>query len=276
MPELPEAETIARTLSPLITGKRITQAKALHKAVQSGPYTLDCVVGRRIFGTSRRGKLVLVNFTASTDKDKYPEITGLAFHLKMTGRLFCHTEENRHTRASFSFDDGSHLFFDDMRTFGYVRVLSPASLASWEFWKKLGPEPLEICSRDFAQNLREHKGKIKAVLLDQRVIAGIGNIYADESLFLAGIRPDAAANALSMDRLILLHEKLKEVLLESIAACGSSIDTYRTARGDAGSFQNKFKAYGRGGQPCLVCGHSMEKIRWAGRGTVFCPFCQTR
>lgn len=174
-------------------------------------------------------------------------------------------------------DDGTRLFFDDARKFGYVRVLSPATLADWPFWNRLGPEPLELSSEAFATcftgvGKTPRRGKIKALLLDQSVLAGCGNIYADESLFRAGIRPDA--QNIAPPRLMRLHEALREVLLESIAACGSSIRDYRTARGDAGAFQNSFRVYGRAGQTCVTCGATLESCRVAGRATVFCPVCQ--
>ncbi|NHZ47155.1 Fpg/Nei family DNA glycosylase [Nitratidesulfovibrio liaohensis] len=213
--------------------------------------------------------------TGSAGGNRVPHLLGV--HLKMTGRLFVYGPEvapNTHTRVIFGLDDGNRLFFDDARKFGYVRALSEADLATWDFWRSLGPEPLEIAAPDFAALFRGRRGRIKALLLDQTVIAGIGNIYADESLFRASIRPDAQAGELSPDRLRVLHGHLVDVLRESIAECGSSIRDYRDAHGDAGAFQNRFRVYGRSGQPCVACGRALTTGKVAGRTTVFCEHCQ--
>ncbi|MEG6505595.1 bifunctional DNA-formamidopyrimidine glycosylase/DNA-(apurinic or apyrimidinic site) lyase [Nitratidesulfovibrio sp. 1201_IL3209] len=273
-----------------------------------------CVPGRVIAGVRRRGKLLLMDLappdgsaggkragsapdavglmacrdaagkaagtagtagTGGAGGDRVPHLLGV--HLKMTGRLFVHGPEvapNAHTRVVFGLDDGNRLFFDDARKFGYVRALSDADLATWDFWRSLGPEPLEIAAPDFVDLFRGRRGRIKALLLDQTVIAGIGNIYADESLFRAGIRPDAQAGGLSPDRLRVLHGHLVDVLRESIAECGSSIRDYRDAHGDAGAFQNRFRVYGRAGQPCVACGRALATGKVAGRTTVYCEGCQ--
>ncbi len=213
--------------------------------------------------------------SGGTGGNHVPHLLGV--HLKMTGRLFVYGPEvapNTHTRVVFGLDDGNRLFFDDARKFGYVRALSDADLATWDFWRSLGPEPLEITAPDFAALFRGRRGRIKALLLDQAVIAGIGNIYADESLFRASIRPDAQAGELSPDRLRVLHGHLVDVLRESIAECGSSIRDYRDAHGDAGAFQNRFRVYGRSGQPCVACGRTLTTGKVAGRTTVFCERCQ--
>ncbi|WP_035068091.1 bifunctional DNA-formamidopyrimidine glycosylase/DNA-(apurinic or apyrimidinic site) lyase [Nitratidesulfovibrio termitidis] len=213
--------------------------------------------------------------TGGLGGNRVPHLLGV--HLKMTGRLFVYGPEvapNAHTRVVFGLDDGNRLFFDDARKFGYVRALSDADMTTWDFWRSLGPEPLEIAGPDFVALFRGRRGRIKALLLDQTVIAGIGNIYADESLFRASIRPDAQAGELSPDRLRVLHGHLVDVLRESIAECGSSIRDYRDAHGDAGAFQNRFRVYGRTGQPCVACGRTLTTAKVAGRTTVFCERCQ--
>jgi formamidopyrimidine-DNA glycosylase len=207
---------------------------------------------------------------------EYGGMEGLAFHLRMTGKLFVYpkgTAPGKHTRVVFTLDDGQLLFFDDIRKFGQVRILCSEEKTSWTFWKNLGPEPLEMTAAEFAERFQSKAG-IKSMLLDQSVVAGIGNIYADESLFRAGIRPEVPANALSFERLEHLHGCLVQVLLESIHECGSSIRDYRTARGDAGAFQNNFRVYGRAGQKCFVCGRKLSSCHAAGRTTVFCSHCQ--
>lgn len=292
MPELPEVETIARTLAPQVEGRRIVGCEVLNPSTFAGEIPLGKVVGATIRRPGRRGKLLLLPLTFGQEDVPSDEacpcrslagylasgaerVTGLGFHLKMTGRVFVYpqgTPPEKHTRLILDLDDGSRLFFDDARKFGYVRVLSPSTVARWPFWTELGPEPLEIDAEAFAARFAGKGGKIKALLLDQTILAGCGNIYADESLYRAGIRPDA--RRVSVERLKRLHAALREVLLESINACGSSIRDYRTARGDAGAFQNAFRVYGRSGQTCLDCGTALESCRIAGRSTVFCPKCQ--
>ena len=269
MPELPEVETIARTLEPFVTGRSIVRVSVHNPGTWQGGIAPGNLTGRRITGTGRRGKVLLVHLDGDMD---------LAFHLKMTGRLGTYpgdTAPGPHTRVSFDLDDGSRLFFDDTRKFGYVRAVNPAELAVWDFWRSLGPEPLTIGEQAFVELFLERGSAIKALLLNQTVIAGIGNIYADESLFRAGIRPDRPGRSVSAARLATLHRHIQEVLHEAIAACGSSIRDYRTAGGDAGAFQKNFRVYGRGGQACTVCGRALSTAKVGGRTTVFCSRCQT-
>lgn len=198
-------------------------------------------------------------------------------HLKMTGRLFVYPPAQppgMHTRVIVALDDGNRLFFDDARKFGYLRALTPAMLARWDFWTGLGPEPLTLPMRAFVALLAGRRARIKSLLLDQTIIAGVGNIYADESLFRAQIRPDRQAATLGDTQLAALHGHLQDVLQESIAECGSSVRDYRDAHGDAGAFQNRFRVYGRSGQRCIVCDAPLETATVAGRTSVFCPCCQ--
>jgi formamidopyrimidine-DNA glycosylase len=201
----------------------------------------------------------------------------LAVRLGMSGRLWLAapgTEPEKHTHVIFDLDDGRRLFFTDPRTFGSVRAVSGGKLAAWPAYAALGPEPLEAGPEEFAARFAGRSGKMKALLLDQNVVAGVGNIYADESLFRAGISPEARADKVSEERLHRLHAALQEVLREAIAANGSSIRDYRDAHGDAGAFQNAFRAYGRHGQPCLNCGAKLTKTTVAGRTTTYCRKCQ--
>lgn len=277
MPELPEVETIARTLAPCLEGRAVAGITVLNKGTWQGGLAPGAVCAegpRPVTGTGRRGKVLLVRLAPPAAPDG---VTALAFHLKMTGRLFVYpagTEPGPHTRVVFDLDDGQRLFFDDARKFGYARAVNPAELAAWPFWQKLGPEPLEVDEATFVGLFAGRSAAVKALLLDQTVIAGIGNIYADESLFRAGIRPSAPGGRLRADKLAALRRALVEVLEESIAACGSSIRDYRTARGDAGSFQNAFRVYGRGGEVCVNCGRTLKQDKIAGRTTVYCPHCQ--
>ena len=269
MPELPEVETIATGLLPMLVGQVIEEVIILNdSSVQGRRYALEALVpGRMINNVHRRGKLLLMDLgipdvyahELPVPRAEYP--LQLAFHLKMSGRLFVYPQETtpaRHTRIIFVLSNNTQLFFDDMRKFGYCRALAPCDYAHWPFWQTLGPEPLSISAPDFVELFRNRRTRIKAALLDQKVIAGIGNIYADESLFRAGIRPDVPAGEISPQRLIKLHSTLQGVLKQAIRECGSSIRDYRDAHGDAGAFQNNFLVYGRSGQACRVCGRELR------------------
>lgn len=313
MPELPEVETVARTLAPQVCGRRIVGISVLNGGTWQGGTAASAVAALRprIRGISRRGKLLVMHFgeggpevcgagediPVPTVSGQWPlfysaagvergrlrlvgqtpaDVTALAFHLRMTGRLFVYpqgAEPGPHTRVVFDLDDGRRLFFDDTRKFGQVRALCGQELEAWAFWRGLGPEPLEMGAEAFVRRFASRRA-VKALLLDQSVLAGVGNIYADESLFRAGIRPDARGCDVPPERLAALHAALVEVLLLSIRECGSSIRDYRTARGDVGAFQNSFFVYGRAGEACRVCGATLEGARTAGRATVSCPVCQ--
>lgn len=301
MPELPEVETIVRTLSPQIVGTYIRDVHILHqKTLQAGEELLPQLIGAQITTVFRRAKLLLVGVLpekkgiediASTPSQKEEENAlpkdvplFMAFHLKMTGRFFVHPSETmplKHTRIIFDLATKhlekkctGRLFFDDMRTFGYCRIMRPADFAQWAFWQKLGLEPLLSSPQHIAKRLHEKKMGIKSALLDQHVIAGVGNIYADESLFRAGILPSQKTCDIAYTRLEKLAVDLQAVLQQSIDECGSSIRDYRDAKGNAGAFQNNFFVYGRKDQPCKLCGTSLQGSRIAGRGTVHCPMCQ--
>jgi len=279
VPELPEVETIARVLSEDAAGRTITSVEVRRaRSVGTEPpaLSLDDFVrelpGRTIVRAWRRGKVLLLDLVA----EGRPPLV-LAAHLRMTGALrFANPgeEPGKHTHIVLGLDQGPPLFFDDPRTFGSLRAIPADLLGAWAFWNKLGPEPLEISAADFAALMAGRKSRVKALLLDQTVIAGVGNIYADEACFRSGIRPDATAADVSPARLKRLHAALAEVLREAIAANGSSIRDYKDARGRAGAFQNSFRAYGRWGRPCLNCGTPMTRTTVAGRTTTYCPKCQ--
>ncbi len=319
MPELPEVETIARGLRPSLIGRKIIDATVYLAKTPEGEWaeksTFEAAVtGRVIKDVRRRGKLLIIYFQEKYFQEEYFQeeqrrgssgvtgITGMAFHLKMTGRLFTydeHAQAHKHTRVAFrlqntagpQFHDGargtteaqgkeqasvseqSQLFFDDARTFGYVRLFSRESLKHWSFWTQLGPEPLGISVDDFCHRMQGRRG-MKALLLDQHIIAGVGNIYADEALFSAGIHPNTKGHDVPRAKLVRLHAALQAVLLQSIAECGSSIRDYRDAHGNAGAFQNNFRVYGRSGQTCVACQTPLATAKIAGRTTVFCEHCQ--
>lgn len=280
MPELPEVETVKRTLSPQVRGRIIRNVNFITpKTLEAGRELTPLLENARINDALRRAKLLMLSITDNSGQELIA-----AFHLKMTGCLFVHplnVQPHKHTKITFDLfaepaapAPENRLFFDDMRTFGYCRLMRPAELGQWAFWAKLGLEPLEHTQAELAKRLATRNGQIKNVLLDQTVIAGIGNIYADESLFRAGIRPDVKVQNVSPAALHTLAGHIQEILHEAINACGSSIKDYRDANGNAGAFQNKFMVYGRGGQECKNCGTTLHSCRVAGRGTVYCEKCQ--
>ncbi|MFZ0933886.1 MAG: bifunctional DNA-formamidopyrimidine glycosylase/DNA-(apurinic or apyrimidinic site) lyase, partial [Bryobacteraceae bacterium] len=220
------------------------------------------LAGRRIGAIRRYGKFILVSLSGGGY---------LLLHLGMTGRLLLGGEPAKHTHAIFTLDRGV-LQFDDSRQFGAIEVHEdfPARMA------RLGPEPLEIAPEDFARDLRRRHTRVKALLLNQAFVRGVGNIYADEALFRAGIHPLAKTARLRRDRAIRLHQALAEVLSEAIAAGGSSISDYVDAEGRRGFFQVNHRVYQRTGEPCVNCGTPIRRVLVAQRSSHFCPRCQRR
>lgn len=272
VPELPEVETIARGLEPLLIADRFDRVSVLNPgSLKTDPGDLlDGLPGATVQRVWRRAKLLLLSLEA----DRH-----LVFHLKMTGKLFREEtsglEVDKHTRLVFHLASGGSLVFHDVRKFGYCRYLSTADLQSWPFFRSLGPEPLELSGQGFLELLRHRRSRIKALLLNQEVIAGIGNIYADESLHQAGIHPAAIASELEPSRLLRLYGGLQMVLQQALEAKGSSFRDYVDGLGRPGSYQEAFQAYGRAGQPCHTCGCRLRSDRVAGRSSVYCPECQT-
>ena len=262
MPELPEVETVVRTVTPHLLGRRIVTARFTSRFVTPGNRArlAKRLAGRRIESVRRRGKFIVMTLDQGT----------LTVHLGMTGRLLIAGEPGEHTHGFFTLDDGV-LLYQDPRQFGRIEwsARAPARVA------KLGPEPLEIGFDEFRARLRR-KARIKALLLNQTFLAGVGNIYADESLFAAGIHPLASAARLSAARAARLHQALREILAHAIEMGGSSISDYVDARGERGWFQMEHCVYGRDGEPCRNCGTPVRKILVAQRGTHFCPKCQRR
>lgn len=271
MPELPEVETIRRDLLPLVAGRTITEATISPNAprlVQLMPPPEFCrqVAGRRIEDISRRGKYLLLHLS-----------DGLYWivHLRMTGRLF-HREdvcpEGPHLRATFRLDDGGWLCFVDLRKFGTMWLVDDPGLVV----SKLGPEPLsdEFTVGHLRRVLKRRAAPVKGVLLDQAAIAGIGNIYADEACFNAGINPKRAANKVSKAKAEALHAGVRRALLDALGDRGSSFSDYVDGSGRSGAHQLKVKVFRRTGDPCYVCGTPIRRIKVGGRSTHFCPKCQ--
>jgi formamidopyrimidine-DNA glycosylase len=264
MPELPEVETVARSIAPLV-GRRIVSAEFRSLRVLRGgdPDRMAAVLaGRRIAGVKRYGKFLVLTLEGGGY---------LLIHLGMTGRLLLGGPIGKHTHVVVTLDKGV-LLFDDSRQFGSFQVTEdfPARVA------RLGPEPLEISLADFVAALKKHKTRVKALLLNQRFLRGVGNIYADEALFRAGIHPQAIAGRLRSDRARNLYDALQAVLREAIEAGGSSISDYVDAEGRRGFFQLSHRVYQRTGEPCVNCGTKIRRLLITQRSSHFCPRCQRR
>lgn len=261
MPEGPEVETVIRSLRPVLVGRRILNAEFGQLRVLRGlpADTAEALAGQRVTGIDRYGKFIAIRL----------ERGFLVVHLGMTGKLLVNAERTKWTHAIFTLDRGV-LLYDDPRQFGRIEY----GLELPERVSALGPEPLEVSLEEFARRLKERRSPIKAVLLNQAVVRGVGNIYADEALFRAGIHPKRAASSLRAPRVAKLYEAVREVLAEAIEGRGSSVSNYVDAEGRKGSFQNLHRVYQRGGEPCVVCGAAVRRIVVAQRGTHYCAKCQ--
>jgi len=270
MPELPEVETVVRGLRAPLTGRRILAMwQDWHRALQApSPEAFAArIAGQRIQGVQRRGKYVLIPLEQDT----------LVIHLKMSGRLYVTQRAAKHAadrwvHLYFELDRGQQLRFSDARKFGRAALTGDIR----RFLQHLGPEPLSPAWGGAAlhASVQGRKRAIKSHLLDQSVVAGIGNIYADEALFRARIHPAQAAGSLSLPQARALHAAVVEALEMGIAQEGASINWYRKADGNKGSSQEHFLVYGRQNLPCQRCGTTLQKTRVAQRGTHFCPECQ--
>ena len=271
MPELPEVEVIARGLDATLPGRTIVSVEVpgLTRLSESAGTLVPKVLGRVVTRVRRRAKVLLVELDNGST---------LAFHLKMTGRVVHGPKRaaNKHDRIFFFLDDGSLLSFADMRKFGYVRCFAAGELDCWDFLCKAGPEPLETPAEALAERVLGRNCAIKALLLNQSVVAGVGNIYADESLFRAAVHPETRGSRVGRDRAVTLFRELQAVLEQAIAENGSSISDYVNSHGDAGAFQNSFNVYGRKGEACKRCGQTLRAVTVAGRTSTFCPDCQRR
>jgi formamidopyrimidine-DNA glycosylase len=271
MPELPEVETIRRDLLPLVQGRVIVSASVSPNAprlVQLITPEEFCrsLTGRRIEDISRRGKYLLFRLDGGLT---------WAVHLRMTGRLLhrrSRCPDDPHLRATFALDGGTWLCFVDQRKFGTMWLVDDESLVV----SKLGPEPLDETfeAAGLRELLKRRSAPVKAVLLDQASLAGLGNIYADEALFAARIRPSRAANTLSRPAAERLHAAIVQVLRAALGDRGSSFRDYVDGRGNEGTHHLKVRVFRRTGEPCYVCSTPIRREKVAGRSTHFCPRCQ--
>lgn len=273
MPELPEVETVRAGLEPALVGRRFERVD-INDSRLTRPFDPDVVAaeleGERVDAVDRRGKYLIVRFERGRV---------LLVHLRMTGS-FRHASDGRlvddpHRRAVVRLDDGSDVAYRDMRRFG-TWLLLEADEADDFLAARLGAEPFArtFTARALGKRLAGRRAPIKAALLDQRSLAGMGNIYADEALWRARIHPLRPAGDLNDAELSRLHRAVRRSLELGIARGGSTLSTYETPDGRRGSMQEEFRVYGRAGEPCERCGTPIEKIRAAGRGTSYCPRCQ--
>ena len=272
MPELPEVETVRSSLEPRLVGRRFEEVEILDsrltRPVDPAEVAAE-LTGESVAAVHRRGKYLIVRFESGLV---------LLIHLRMTG-TFAYSqnggESPSHVRAVVRLDDGSDVIYRDVRRFGTWLVLRADELDPY-LARRLGSEPLGrgFSASKLAERLDGRRAPIKAALLDQRTLAGIGNIYADEGLWRARIDPRRPAGELGLAEIRALHRGIRRALEAGIARQGATLRDYRTPDGTAGGMQNEFKVYGRGGEPCPRCKGPIEKTRVGGRGTWFCPTCQ--
>ncbi len=274
MPELPEVETVRRSLLGLVVDRTIVGLRPSAFAGVMGGEAIEAVaprlVGRRITGVRRRAKYLLL----ALDDD-----TSLMVHLRMTGRLVVsprHAPPLRFEHLTIELDDGSDLRFADQRKFGRVLHLLPADVRALD--RRLGPEPLAsgFTAEKLETALARRPGKLKSVLLDQRLIAGLGNIYVDEALFRARLHPERQANGLSATEVRRLHRAIRGVLREGLEHRGTTFSSFQDATGEEGANQRNLRVYGRASDECVRCKHRLARIVVGGRGTSYCPRCQPR
>lgn len=273
MPEMPEVETIRRDLSKRVCGRQIIAADILLARQLRAPERIDTfqdlVVGKTIMKIDRRGKYLLFDLGDAV----------VVVHLGMTGQLYYASQEptdKTHVRALFRLDSGEYIVFADIRTFGGIYAMKHEELGQIQGLAALGPEPLsgELTAAYLLPRLAKRKIPIKAFLLDQRQVGGLGNIYVDEALFIAGILPMRSCDSLTQEEIDRLIGGIDRVIADGIRDGGTTFRDYRNGEGGKGDHQNHLFVYSRGGQPCRACGSTIEKCTVGGRGTHYCAVCQ--
>lgn len=273
MPELPEVETVRRTLQELVANKTIDQVSVFWPKMIKHPDEAtqfkDALVGQKIKDIGRRGKFLII----------YTDDFALVSHLRMEGKygLFQEKEPvDKHTHVIFHFSDRTELRYKDVRKFGTMHLYLKGQEFDTLPLSQLGPEPMsaEFTIDTLTKRLSKMKRNVKAALLDQKTVVGLGNIYVDEALFRSRIHPERQADTLTDLELATLHKEIVATLSEAVQKGGSTIRSYVNSQGQIGMFQLELFVYGRKGEECKVCGSSLERIVSGGRGTVFCPTCQ--
>lgn len=277
MPELPEVEAVRRGLNQLVRGKTIQQVIVSWPNIidTSLPIDVWCrqLEGETIETIQRRGKYLIFYLTHGA----------LISHLRMEGKYNFYPSEERpadkgkHVHVRFFMTDNSQLDYQDVRKFGRMTLIERNDVQKYFNNKKLGPEPTkdQFALEAFANSLKKTHRRIKAVLLDQKAVVGLGNIYVDEVLFRAKIHPETYSDRLTFEQISQLREQIIQVMEEAIAKGGSTIRTYKNSLGESGQYQKELQIYGKKGELCRECGTPIEKIKVAGRGTHYCPHCQS-
>lgn len=292
MPEMPEVEVVRRQLEAHILNREIKEVELLHpKITRKNPEFKDFMVGKCFSEIQRIGKLLTFSVAETSTINHSPSTTYLLAHLKMTGQ-FIFVDENekvggghsltksdfnlphKHTRVVFNFTDGSTLYFNDMRLFGYLQLVSHAEKEA--IWNTYGIEPgtANYTWENFERIFDRRKTTLKALLLNQKVISGLGNIYVDEACFRSKVLPFRAVDTLKKKEKEALFKHCSEVMMESIAHGGTTFYSFITSDGKKGNFSDHLEVFDRAGQPCYTCGDVVSKIQHAGRGTHFCSTCQ--
>ncbi|MEB3055354.1 DNA-formamidopyrimidine glycosylase [Bacillus pseudomycoides] len=275
MPELPEVENVRRTLENLVTGKTIQDVIVTYPKLVKRPDDAELfkemLRGEKIERIERRGKFLLLYVT------KYVIVS----HLRMEGKYLLHKDDepvDKHTHVRFQFTDGTELHYKDVRKFGTMHLFKKGEEFDQMPLADLGPEPfdVELTVGYLQERLQKTNRKIKVVLLDQRLLVGLGNIYVDEVLFRSGIHPEREASSLMKAEIEKIHAATVATLAEAVERGGSTIRTYINSQGQIGSFQELLNVYGRKGEPCVTCGNVIEKTVVGGRGTHYCPMCQPK
>jgi formamidopyrimidine-DNA glycosylase len=275
MPELPEVENVRRTLENLVTGKVIEDVIVTYPKIVKRPDDAeifkDMLRGEMIENIKRRGKFLLLYVTNYV----------IVSHLRMEGKFLLHQEDepiDKHTHVRFLFKDGTELHYKDVRKFGTMHLFKKGEEFTQMPLADLGPEPFdaELTPQYLQERLQKTSRKIKVVLLDQRLLVGLGNIYVDEVLFRSQIHPEREAASLTEEEIERIYEAIVTTLGEAVKRGGSTIRTYINSQGQIGSFQELLNVYGKKGEPCVACGTLLEKTVVGGRGTHYCPICQPR
>ncbi len=271
MPELPEVETIKRQFERALVGRKITSVEiGLQKIVRGRADAFArAVSGAHFTGARRRAKLLMLDLSNGYT---------ILVHLKVSGQLLyapASAEADKHTHAMFHLDNGMDLRLRDVRQFGYLKLVRREDVAATPELRDLGPEALDMSLEQFRMAIAKRRNaKIKAALIDQRLIAGIGNIYSDEALFCARIHPERRVGSLDPDEEARIYRCIRELLNSSIMRRGTSVALYVDLFGNKGENQNYLRVYGRKGKPCEICAGKIERIKVAGRSAHFCPSCQ--
>lgn len=275
MPELPEVETVRRTLEQLVLHKEIKEVTVTWPKMIKKPEDVeqfqDALVGQIIEGVGRRGKFLIIDTTDYA----------LVSHLRMEGKYGLYQPDepiDKHTHVIFYFTDGTQLRYRDVRKFGTMHLFARGTELEQLPLSQLGPEPFseEFTVERMKSMFAKTERSVKTVLLDQKVVVGLGNIYVDEALFRAGIHPERKASSLQKKELVKLHEEIIATLSEAVEKGGSTIRSYVNSQGQIGMFQLELYVYGRKGENCKTCSSELERIVVGGRGTVFCPKCQRK